>query len=132
MTVGPWKPIYLHTYKTRMSDFDIRPQVSPCLDANLVIDITLSDKCPALVSLTLKDHDGSKPLDTGLIPMYNGQFQKEFHFPVGVIELWFPVRYGNQPIYVMEVHIFDPVFIAIARIIALLISLARMKDCSIQ
>lgn len=41
MTVGPWKPIYLHTYTHRITDFKITSSVSEALElTSLEVDLT--------------------------------------------------------------------------------------------
>ncbi|KAK0482107.1 glycoside hydrolase family 2 protein [Armillaria luteobubalina] len=107
MTVGPWKPIYLHTYHSRITDLDVRTRVSESLSVDLSASFTLSEKIPGFASFVLRSSDGSIPVSIDKIPMNAGQGTVSFQFEPGKVQLWYPVRYGKQALYTAEVEITD-------------------------
>src|ERR1700722_4323022 len=127
MTVGPWKPVSLHTYKTRIADLEIRSKVSETLDISLTTEFTLSETTTAFASIVLKSWNGQKILEERDIMIRAGHTRREFHFTSGVIDLWYPVGYGKQPIYTVEIHVADPVVtFGLYLLMVLLISTSRM------
>ncbi|TCD70426.1 hypothetical protein EIP91_003507 [Steccherinum ochraceum] len=107
MTVGPWKPIYLETYQLRISDVDIRTQVSEKLDAKVGVHVTLSAAQPAVASVHLKGPDGALLIGQSAMKITESPFSAKFSLSAGVFELWYPVGYGKQPIYTAEIIIAD-------------------------
>jgi beta-mannosidase len=111
MTVGPWKPINLHTYKTRIVELHIRSEISELLDVNMTVDFTLSDTTPAFGSLIIKNCKQRNIFDESELMIYEGHARREFYFGPGVLDLWYPVGYGQQPSYTVEVQITDRVIV---------------------
>lgn len=108
MTIGPWKPITLHTYNVHLTDIDVRSDVSEALDVGVTVDLTLSEKAPGgLASVTLKSAQDSVILSESNIKVGSGSARAEFRFSSGVLELWYPVGFGKQPLYTVEVTISD-------------------------
>ncbi|KAH7930093.1 glycoside hydrolase family 2 protein [Leucogyrophana mollusca] len=107
MTVGPWKPVYLHTYQTRLTDIDIRSKVSESLGVKLTVDISLSEKTSGAASVVLKGPQGATIVKESSIKTTSGSARAEFQFNPGDLDLWYPVGYGNQPLYTVEVQIAD-------------------------
>ncbi|KAG2348846.1 glycoside hydrolase family 2 protein [Suillus weaverae] len=108
MTIGPWKPITLHTYNVHLTDIDVRSDVSEALDVGVTVDLTLSEKAPGgLASVTLKSAQDSVILSESNIKVGSGSARAEFRFSPGVLELWYPVGFGKQPLYTVEVTISD-------------------------
>lgn len=108
MTVGPWKPIALEAYENRITDLDVRIDVSESLDATVTVEIALAEKRTAEGSISLKGPNGSA-LVGERDEFHDGRMRKEFRFAAGDIELWYPVGYGKQPLYTIEVQVFDNV-----------------------
>ena len=109
MTVGPWKPISLHSYVNRIVDLHIRSIVSESLDVKVTVDFSVSAKIAGSASIVLKDPDGSRRIEETDMKISSGRGQAEFFFSAGVLDLWYPVGYGKQPIYTAEVQITDEV-----------------------
>lgn len=108
MTIGPWKPITLHTYNIYLTDVDVRSDVSKALDVGVTVDLTLSEKAPGgLASVALKNAQDSVILSESNIKLGSGSARAEFHFSPGVLDLWYPVGFGKQPLYTVEVTISD-------------------------
>ncbi|KAL4075886.1 glycoside hydrolase family 2 protein [Scleroderma citrinum] len=107
MTVGPWKPISLHAYDIRIVDTDIRCKVSEILDAEVVVDVELSEDIPASISVILSEAGGKVIRCQDCVTLDSRRSQTQFHFSPGEVYLWYPVHYGKQPLYVLEVQVKD-------------------------
>jgi beta-mannosidase len=111
MTVGPWKPIGLHTYNTKIVDLDVRSKVSERLDVNLTVDFSLSTQTSGLASVTLRDSLGIQVAEESNMKANSEPLRAEFTFSAGFLDLWYPVGYGKQPLYTVEVKLADEVHI---------------------
>jgi beta-mannosidase len=109
MTIGPWRPISLHTYQTRIDDLYIRSKVGPSLDSSLSVDFTLLHEATCTSSVALLDADGNRVIDGSNLTITNGRARAEFSFSAGTIDLWYPVGYGKQPLYTVEIQVADQV-----------------------
>lgn len=108
MTIGPWKPIKLHTYDVYLADVDIRILVSESLDAKVSVDMLLSEKISGSASIILKDPQGDDVTEKK-IEIEFGNGRAEFEFSSGELQLWYPVRYGSQPLYSVAIVVSDAV-----------------------
>lgn len=108
MTVGPWRPIYLHTYTARISDLRLSVNVSESLETHIGIALTSSSSLQGLASVIVKDPSG-KVVRTEDKALKNGVGAIEFIGQKDEFDLWWPVGYGGQPIYVAEVTLKDEV-----------------------
>lgn len=109
MTVGPWKPIRLRFYQIRIADLDIRSKVSESLTVNLTVDFTLSERSYGSASVALVHSNGTRVEEESLMRISAGHGRAEFHFSPGSLELWYPVGYGKQPLYTVQVNLTDEV-----------------------
>jgi beta-mannosidase len=109
MTVGPWKPVSLQTYQNRIVDLDVRSDVSESLDVKLTADITFSEKAPGLASFVLRTPDGSKEVFLTKTSTDAGHCKVASEWASGELDLWYPVGYGTQPLYTVEVELADEV-----------------------
>ena len=113
MTVGPWRPVYLHSYNTRISDLHTSALVDESLDADLIVRIALSpSETWTTAEVSLKDPAGSESriiTSQSNINLDNGAARIVFHFKNGEVKLWYPVGYGEQPLYEVQVRIYDNV-----------------------
>ncbi|KAI6113706.1 glycoside hydrolase family 2 protein [Pisolithus croceorrhizus] len=107
MTVGPWKPIFLHTHDLRIADVDIRCRVSEALDVNITVDLALCEGSPGSASVLLRDPRGKVIRYRDALPVEIGRASTNFHLSSGEAELWYPVHYGKQPLYAVEVAVKD-------------------------
>ncbi|KAI0053587.1 glycoside hydrolase family 2 protein [Auriscalpium vulgare] len=106
MTVGPWRPISLHIYQTRITDF----RVSSIVDANLEIDltasVTLSSDVSSTADIALKHQSGSVVLSKKF-SLDKGSAKAKLDVKKGDVELWYPVGHGKQPIYEVVITVSD-------------------------
>jgi beta-mannosidase len=109
MTIGPWRPVTLHTYQNRISDVDVRSQVSESLAVKLIADLAFSEQVPGLASFVLKNANGSIEASANRITIENGHCKVTFDWAPGKLDLWYPVGYGAQPMYMVEVELTDEV-----------------------
>jgi len=111
MTTGPWKPIHLETYHTRISEWDIRSKVSEQLDVTVNISFRLCSGSAenTVASIDVKGPDGSIIVgqSKNISPGSDGQAQ--FALSKDSVELWYPVGYGEQPLYTVEIQVIDDV-----------------------
>ena len=110
MTVGPWKPISLETYQLRISEVDIRTSVSEKLDAKVDVHVFLSAARPAVASVQLRGPDGAVLIGQSAMKTTETPFEAHFALSAGTFELWYPVGYGKQPIYTVDITIADNMF----------------------
>lgn len=111
MTVGPWKPIRLHAYTTRISDLHIKSLLSETLDSvkfdiSLVASGTLPST-PLKARIDIQKFDGSKLASHGRVDEIEvdatGRGSLVLELGKEEIELWWPLGYGAQPLYTFEV-----------------------------
>ncbi|TEB30224.1 beta-mannosidase [Coprinellus micaceus] len=107
MTVGPWKPIKLEAYSTRIADVDVRVDVSQDLDAQLDAQIAFSGAVTGTAVVELKNPAGevvhSEPL---AVRDANVAHYKQT-FASNELQLWYPVGYGKQPLYSLHVTLLN-------------------------
>jgi beta-mannosidase len=110
MTAGPWKPITLQTYDNRIAELDIRSSVSEALGVNLSAHISFAEKRRGFLSFILKGPDDAVTASKSLVPIDSGHANVSFDFKPGELKLWYPVGYGEQPLYTAIVELVDEVF----------------------
>ena len=108
MTIGPWKPINLEAYHARITDIDVRVNIDDSLDAKVDVNFTLSVDDPVVASVSIKRPEGSHAIGRPDTPV-QGQTLINFGFSKGAYDLWWPVGYGDQPLYTAEIVIADGV-----------------------
>ncbi len=109
MTVGPWKPIRLETYATRIVDLDVRPRVDEKLCAAVDIAFELSKSDHSIATVSVIDPDGKLVIGQSDLAIQSERAEAHFKLSAGAFDLWFPVGYGKQPIYTVEIKIADKV-----------------------
>ena len=105
MTAGPWKPIRLETYATRIADLDVRPRVDAKLSAAVDIAFELSKGGAHTASVSLQDPEGKVVVGQTNISVKSERAEAHFKLSAGTLELWYPVGYGKQPQYTVEIAI---------------------------
>lgn len=117
MTVGPWKPIYLHTYTHRITDLRITSEFPERNTIDLTIDVTAtkaisSPSSKAKVEATILDSQGVPKIGTRTAEFTKnkkGDIKANLYWETSSqeLELWWPVGYGKQVLYTVEVKLFD-------------------------
>ncbi|KAF9800855.1 hypothetical protein IEO21_10274 [Rhodonia placenta] len=116
MTCGPYRPISLITYTARLSDVHPRVSVSsgPALLPSLKLNLTIAGRVSAAQAahVVLKDTDGGFVVREAHIPLSITEPRDGDVVEVTdivswdldtVVELWWPVGYGKQKLYTLEV-----------------------------
>ena len=109
MTVGPWKPIRLETYTTRIVDVDIRPRVNEKLGATVDITFELSRDDHSIANVAINDPEGKLVVGQSVLAIKGARAEAHFKLSAGAFDLWYPVGYGKQPIYTVEIQITNQV-----------------------
>ena len=100
----------LHTYHAQISNLHVSAKVDEYLDADLTVRVVLSSsEAPCTAEVLLKDPSGNGVNSQSKITMNDGAAQVTFQFKKGDISLWYPVGYGEQPLYDVHVKVFDGV-----------------------
>ncbi|KAF8812399.1 glycoside hydrolase family 2 protein [Phlegmacium glaucopus] len=109
MTVGPWKPIALEIFESRILELDIRSQISEALDVKLTAVCKFSDSeaTSSYASFVLRKPDGSVEASASKISVSGDCASVVFEWQAGQLQLWYPVGYGSQPLYAVEVEFTD-------------------------
>ncbi|KAF8875633.1 glycoside hydrolase [Infundibulicybe gibba] len=130
MTCGPYRPIILRTYAARIKNIHTRPLLtrttssapfSPSLKLDVTIDgsvdairrlhlivilafdggIVRREEVPLSPKLTTEGNEKGLSASCVLRDIVN------WDFPASVIEIWWPVGYGKQPLYTVGVRLVD-------------------------
>lgn len=110
MTVGPWRPISFHTYEIRIAEVWANAIVSEKLEPRLDLSFDLAgDEFMGTVQASLKGTNGTYIKEIQDVKVARGEGFTTFAFGDGEIELWYPVGYGEQPLYEIEVVVTDDV-----------------------
>lgn len=110
MTTGPWKPIFLEFYTSRISEIDIRTTINDALDAKVDVYFAVSGPSENITA-TAQILRPSNTLAIGAtdVKLSDGARTLNFGLSHGAYEPWYPVGYGAQPLYTVEVSIKDEV-----------------------
>jgi hypothetical protein len=100
MTVGPWKPVLLHTYESRISDLDIRTAFNGD-HIDLTVNLTVSPPTPGEASFALASLDKRFKADID----EDGHAKGSLRLNLKDVELWYPVGYGKQWLYELEASV---------------------------
>lgn len=110
MTVGPWRPIRFHTYDIRIAEVWANAVVSERLEPVLDLSFELAgDEFTGTVQVFVRSPNkvGIKEIKAVKIAAGKGSITQAFGGDE--IELWYPVGYGKQPLYEIEVAAIDDV-----------------------
>lgn len=109
MTAGPWRPVHLHSYATRIKDLRISSNVNSDLAVDLDVSISLDTPLSGAVDIVLLDESGKVVVKKDDVDLGNGDIKEHFHLAKEEVELWYPVGYGKQPLYSVRVQVKDAV-----------------------
>lgn len=107
---GPWKPIYLETFKTRIAREKVlvTRDLSPDLKSATISARGFIDYARDGVDLTIELLDPSGTVikeQTTAVNTSDGSFEAKFtlHNP----QIWYPFQYGGQPLYHLRIKLGD-------------------------
>jgi beta-mannosidase len=104
MTVGPWKSVFLHTYQSRISDLDIRTAFNgDSIKVDVNVEVSPAAEGKAVVTLPGLSKTFEAHFDK------NGVAKASLDLNMKDVELWYPVGYGTQKLYDIEVKAHDSV-----------------------
>lgn len=112
MTVGPYLPVLLHRHTSRIKTLNVRTQVDTNLRPSLLVSVELSgdEDAPKYVHVKLLDRGNTVIREQRVA--FDGPKTEEvvkWEFASGLVDLWWPVGYGEQILYIVEVVIEDEV-----------------------
>ena len=106
MTVGTWRPVFVHAYSVRITDLRALPVVADDYSVELDVMLKLSDAAPgAKANVSFKGPDGKLVIGMDSLDVSSGKGVAQFKFAKGTLKLWYPVGYGKQPQYTVDVEI---------------------------
>lgn len=112
MTVGPWRPIYFHTYDIRIAEVWANAIVSEKLEPRLDLSFELGgDEFTGTVQLSVRGPDKVGIKEIRDLKVVGGKGSTTLAFD-DEVDLWYPVGYGKQPLYEIEVAVIDDVSLA--------------------
>jgi len=113
MCAGPWRPILLKTYQTAFDVVHAAARVSSSLESSLRIDVSLKGGLTAakFIRTVLRDSTGKTVVEGEQAIADPSKLESIFKFDLGKdkVALWWPVAYGNQPLYTVETTLYDEV-----------------------
>ena len=112
MTVGPWRPIYFHTYGVRVAEVWANAIVSEKLEPRLDLSFELGgDEFTGTVQLSMRGPNKVGIKEIRDLKVVGGKGSTTLAFD-DEVDLWYPVGYGKQPLYEIEVAVIDDVSLA--------------------
>lgn len=110
LTCGPWRPVYLESYTSRIAELHFTTDVPSSLH-DVVITATAEVEGPCSeVVFTLTSSTGEKisPSTASVSRFKSGNGAiAEAKFEIANPELWFPHGYGAQPLYKLSAVLGD-------------------------
>ncbi|GJJ07590.1 hypothetical protein Clacol_001793 [Clathrus columnatus] len=105
MTVGPWRPIRIHSYTSRMTDLKVSTDVTESLDVTILVSVE-TDASEGNIDITIKDPKGT-PVQNEISSLKDGKAVVKFTGTKDQFDLWYPIGYGKQPLYTVQVQFSD-------------------------
>ena len=110
MTVGPWRPIRLHTYEIRIAEVWANAIVSDKLEPRLDLSFELAgDEFTGTVQVSVRGPNRVSVKEIKDVRVAGGKGSATSAFGDDEVELWYPIGYGKQPLYEIEVAAIDDV-----------------------
>jgi beta-mannosidase len=111
MTAGPWRPIRLETYTYRIDDIRIDSDLigpeykTATLKAKVEVAESSSSTDGFKYKAVLKTSEGHKVKEG----TFDLKETLDWKFDQGEVDSWWPIHYGKQPLYKLEVTLCDKV-----------------------
>jgi beta-mannosidase len=102
MTCGPWRPINLEIYEARIADLYFTTNIDQSLTwAEIVVGVDIEGPAPCVKVVISLDGDS---ISEDTLSVVDGYATSTFRLNDPV--LWYPIRYGKQPLYTLTATIF--------------------------
>ncbi|KAM5355288.1 hypothetical protein ACJ41O_001934 [Fusarium nematophilum] len=103
LTCGPWRPINLEVYESRISDLYAEVDVDKSLkSANVVVHAAVAGKA-SKVRFNVSLH--GKEVVSETTDVHDQEAVTTFHIKNPA--LWYPIRYGKQPLYTIHATLLE-------------------------
>jgi beta-mannosidase len=108
-TCGPWKPIYLEIFSSRISEFLVRQTVAPDLETAIVhVGGLVESSQPGsgmvgILTLEVKGPTGELVVSQDVPVGDGGVFSADVS--IATPHLWWPFTYGEQPLYTITANL---------------------------
>ncbi|KAG9258178.1 family 2 glycosyl hydrolase [Emericellopsis atlantica] len=102
LSCGPWRPVNLHIFESRITDLSARINVPKDLKKAEISTCALVDGRAATVKFDIS-LDG-KQVASKTVDVADAARAK---FTIEDPELWYPIRYGKQPLYTLKATLLD-------------------------
>jgi beta-mannosidase len=100
-TSGPWKPIYLEAFESRISDFVVRQEVREDLKTAVVkITGSVEGETQKVVGIEVLSPTGASIAKQEVEVDNKGSFSASLN--IQSPDLWWPFMYGSQPLYTIS------------------------------
>lgn len=103
LTCGPWRPVYIEVYESRISDLQVDTEIPESLDS-AKLTVSVATEGPAS-KVTVQVSLAGKEVASKSVEVKDGVAVAELN--VDKPELWYPVRYGGQPLYTVKATLSD-------------------------
>jgi beta-mannosidase len=107
MTVGPWRPIYLRTYNSKITDLRVSTNVDEDLIPHIEVQLAATS-ANGEFEVSIMSASGTI-IKSGSTNLSNGEGKLIFDSAKGDFDLWWPVGYGKQPLYKVVAQLKDEV-----------------------
>jgi len=110
MTAGPWRPISFHTYDIRIAEVWANAIVSEKLEPRVDLSFELAgDEFVGTVQVSVRGPSKASIKEIKDVKVAGGKGSTTYTFGDDEVELWYPIGYGKQPLYEIEVAAIDDV-----------------------
>lgn len=109
MTVGPWRPVSLQVYQSRIDELRTKIEVKEDLSVYMNVSFRVVGETAGLSATCLISAEGGKEVASKTIALSGSTGEVVFEGKPGEFNLWYPVGYGQQNLHTVRVTICDEV-----------------------
>ena len=109
LTCGPWRPIYLEAYTSRIENLYFTTDVDKSLKSAEVVaqaDIEVGEEDVESLRIKFEISIRGRVMSAEVVPVQDGSARATFRTQNP--ELWYPARYGSQPLYEIRAILLSP------------------------
>ncbi|KAG8941847.1 hypothetical protein FRC03_003926 [Tulasnella sp. 419] len=112
MTVGPWRPITLKSYKVIIDELQAFARVSESLESSLEACVTLKGSKESMKSVQFSLRDSREEIireENVQVPESTSDSSHQISWELGndKVKLWWPIKYGEQALYTLDAKLID-------------------------